>query len=64
MFLSFSNVETSEKFLLNLHGGKGLSEMEYIAFRLELEMRMSRPKPKGKMYFSNPVSQVAIHLAA
>ena len=24
--------------------------MEYIAFRLELEKRLSRPKPKGKMY--------------
>ena len=36
--------------------------MEYIAFRLELEKRLSRPKPKGKLYFSHPVSPVASRL--
>ncbi|XP_078339995.1 transient receptor potential cation channel subfamily M member 8-like isoform X3 [Crassostrea virginica] len=44
----YEDDKTNEKFLLNLNGGQGLSEMEYIAFRLELEKRLSRPKPKDK----------------
>ena len=47
MFLSFSNVQTNEKFLLNLNGGKNLSDMDYILFRLNLEKRLSNPKVKG-----------------
>ncbi|XP_078340024.1 transient receptor potential cation channel subfamily M member 8-like isoform X2 [Crassostrea virginica] len=44
----YEDDKTNEKFLLNLNGGKHLSEMEYILFRLKLETKLSNPKVKDK----------------
>ncbi|XP_078309609.1 transient receptor potential cation channel subfamily M member 8-like [Crassostrea virginica] len=44
----YEDDKTNEKFLLNLNGGRNLSDMDYILFRLNLEKRLSNPKVKDK----------------